>query len=440
VLPEIKTELPGPKAKAFLERDAKYISTSYTRGYPLVAFKGEGCIVEDPDGNRFLDASSGIGVVSTGHCHPEVVAAAVEQTKNLIHMSGTDFYYTAQVELAEALVDGVPGGDDWRVFYANSGAEAVEACMKLARWRTGRQNIIGFIGAFHGRTFGAMSLTCSKAIQKQHFYPLVPGIYHAPYADPYRGQYAEDPEKLADYCGTEFFEKYLFTQNIEAESVAAIIVEPVQGEGGYIVPPTKFLQNLRKLCDKYGIMLVFDEVQAGMGRTGKLFASEHSGVVPDMYSLAKGIASGFPLGVCLAKRDVMEWPPGTHASTFGGNPVACAAAIKTIELLRGGLVENSAKQGARFKARMDRWVEKFDFVGDSRGLGLMLAIDFVVPGSKDHNPKLRDEVVDRAFEKGLLVLGCGKSGLRFIPPLIIKEEQIDWMADTIEEIMDGLQG
>lgn len=438
MLPQIKTTLPGPKAEAFLEKDARFISPSYTRGYPLVAIKGEGCIIEDPDGNRFLDASSGIGVVSTGHCHPEVVEVAVEQTRNLVHMSGTDFYYTAQVDLAEALVDAAPQDDDWRVFYANSGAEAVEACMKLARWKTRRQNIIGFAGAFHGRTFGAMSLTCSKSIQKQHFYPLVPGIYHAPYADPYRGPFAHDLDKQADYCGKDFFEKYLFAQNIEAESVAAIIVEPIQGEGGYVVPPHRFLRNLRELCDKYGILLVFDEVQAGMGRTGKLFASEHSGVVPDMYSLAKGIASGFPLGVCLARKDVMEWPPGTHASTFGGNPVACAAATKTIELLRGGLVDNAREMGARLKQRMDSWVEKFDFIGDSRGVGLMLAIDFVKPGTTDHNPALRDKTVDEAFEKGLLVLGCGKSGLRFIPPLMINAEQIDWLADTIEGILGGL--
>lgn len=435
MLPEIKTALPGPKAKALLERDARYISPSYTRGYPLVAARGEGCIVEDPDGNRFLDASSGIGVTSTGHCHPEVVEAAVEQTRRLIHMSGTDFYYPAQVELAEKLVRLAPGDDGWKVFYGNSGAEAIEACMKLARWKTGRPNLVAFAGAFHGRTFGALSLTCSKAIQKQRFHPLVPGVYHAPYADPFRGPFADDPDKQADYCGKEWFEKYLFTQNVEADSVAAVVVEPIQGEGGYIVPPARFLKNLRQMCDRHGILLVFDEVQAGMGRTGKLFASEHFGVIPDMYALAKGIASGFPLGVCLARDDIMEWPPGTHASTFGGNPVACAAASKTLDLLEGSLVANAAAQGEHLKARLVSWADRFESLANPRGLGLMLAVDFVEPGTTTPRGELRNQAIEAAFQAGLLVLPCGKAGVRFIPPLIIDREQVDWLLETFEAVL-----
>lgn len=438
MLPSIRTELPGPKTKALIERDSKVISPSYTRGYPLVAVKGQGCLIEDPDGNLFLDASSGIGVTSTGHCHPDVVKAAVEQTESLIHMSGTDFYYPVQIDLAERLDQIAPEGT-WKTFFANSGAEAIEACLKLARWKTGRPNLIAFAGAFHGRTMGALSLTCSKSIQKQRFHPLLPGVYHAPYANPAHGPFAGDPDKQADYCGRDYFEKYLFAQNIEASSVAAIVVEPIQGEGGYVVPPQRFLKNLRELCDRHGILLVFDEVQSGMGRTGKMFAFEHFGVVPDMIAIAKGIASGFPLGVCLAKEEVMQWPPGTHASTFGGNPVACAAALETLRLLENGLILNAKRQGESLMKEMQSWAEKFDTVANPRGKGLMLAIDFVDPKTKAPRPDLRNQAVDRAFAKGVLVLGCGKHGLRFIPPLTIMAEQIQFLAQAMEEVLEELE-
>lgn len=438
MLPEIKTELPGPKSRALLEKDERYISPSYTRSYPAVVVRGTDCLVEDPDGNVFLDMNAGIAVCSTGHCHPEVVEAAVAQTRNLIHMSGTDFYYPSQIELAETLATMVPGGGEWRVFFANSGAEAVEASIKLAKWKTGRPNLVAFTGAFHGRTHGALSLTCSKSTQKQRFHPLLPGVYHAPYPDTFRGPFAGDPRRQAEYCGKEWFEQYLFAQNIEPDSVAAIVVETVQGEGGYLVPPQGFLENLRELTRKHGIMLVFDEVQCGVGRTGKFFAFEHFGVVPDIVSMAKGIASGFPLGICLARKDVMVWPPGTHASTFGGNPVACAAALKTIELIRTRYLANCQSQGEHMKARLLKWKERFPFVGDVRGLGLMLGVDIVEPGTKKWNGKLRDTIVDLAFARGILILGAGKSTLRFSPPLTIQRKQVDYALDEIEKAMAGL--
>lgn len=437
-LPQLVTDsLPGPKSRALLDRDARYISPSYTRSYPMVAVKGEGSIVEDADGNRFLDLNAGIAVCSTGHCHPAVVEAAKAQAETLIHMSGTDFYYPSQIELAERLSDLVPAEGTWRTFFGNSGAEAVEACLKLARWKTGRPHLVAFSGAFHGRTMGALALTCSKATQKQRFHPYLPGVYHAPYADTFRGPFAGDPDRQADYCGRDFFEEYLFRNNIEAESVAAVIVEPVQGEGGYIVPPTRFLRNLRELCDRHGILLVFDEVQAGAGRTGTLFAFEHFGVIPDMVAMAKGIASGFPLGICLAKESVMEWPPGTHASTFGGNPVACRAALATLDVLEGGALANCREQGEHLMTRLRGWKERFPCVGDVRGLGLMVGVDFVKPGTREHDAALRDRVVEEAFRKGVLALGCGKSTLRFCPPLVIERAQLDFGLDVIEEILSA---
>ncbi len=438
MFPAVKTKLPGPKAKKLLQKDEKFISPSYTRSYPLVVARGEACIVEDVDGNRFMDLNAGIAVCSTGHCHPEVVEAAVHQTRNLIHMSGTDFYYPSQIELAERLADLIPAEGDWKTFFANSGAEAIECCIKLARWKTGRPNLVAFSGAFHGRTLGALALTCSKAGQKQRFHPLMPGVYHAPYPDTFRGPFAEDPSRQASYCGKDWFEKHLFAQNIEASSVAAIVVEPVQGEGGYIVPPPGFLANLRALCDKHGILLVFDEVQCGVGRTGTLFAFEQTGVVPDIVAMAKGIASGFPLGVCMARSSVMEWPPGTHASTFGGNPVSCAAAVKTLDLVTNQYLGNVKTQGKKMKDRMIAWKKRFPFIGDVRGIGLMLALDIVVPGTKDYDPKLRDRIVDDAYAAGMLVLGCGKSAVRFSPPLVITSEQVDYALDHFEGVLAKL--
>jgi 4-aminobutyrate aminotransferase len=331
-LPHILTSLPGPRAKALVERDRKVLSPSYTRDYPLVVSRGEGAIIEDVDGNRFLDFNAGIAVVSTGHCHPHVVAAIKDQAERLIHMSGTDFYYENMIELGEKLAAIAPGDVDRRVYFGNSGTEAIEATMKLARYHTGRDKFIAFRGAFHGRTLGALSLTGSKAVQRKGFGPLVPGVFHTQFPDPYRCPEGITPEDHAVNC-VRAIEEDLFRTTLPAEEVAAIVVEPIQGEGGYVVPPKVFFEELERLARKHGILLIFDEIQSGMGRTGKMWAADHFGVTPDILTVAKGIASGMPLSAMVARQEVMNWGPGAHASTFGGNPVAVAAALATIELL-----------------------------------------------------------------------------------------------------------
>ncbi len=376
LLPEIKTELPGPKAKTLIERDNRVISTSYTRCYPLVAERAQGAIVEDPDGNRFLDFAAGIAVVSTGHCHPQVVKSIQDQAAKLIHMSGTDFYYANMVELAEKLAALVPGGVGRRVYFGNSGTEAVEAALKLARYASGRPQFLAFRGAFHGRTMGSLALTGSKSVQKKGFFPIVQGVTHVPYAYCYRCPFGKTPDSCAVEC-VKTIESEVFRTTLPPEEVAAIFVEPVQGEGGYVVLPKKFFDELKALADKYGILLVLDEVQSGMGRTGKMFASEHFGVVPDIVTLAKGIASGMPLGVMVARADLMTWGPGAHASTFGGNPVSVEAALTTIRLLEEELVANAAAVGAHMMDRMREWPRRYPCVWDVRGLGLMIGVEFV---------------------------------------------------------------
>src|SRR5262245_55146211 len=332
-IPDIRTPLPGPKAKALIDRDKVSVSPSYTRGYPLVIERGSGAAVEDVDGNVFLDCAAGIAVNSTGHSHPDVVKAITEQAGRFLHMSGTDFYYDVQVRLAEELSAIAPVDGPARSFFGNSGTEAIEACIKLARYTTGRDNFIAFLGAFHGRTMGSLSLTASKTVQRKGLGPLLPGVFHAPYADCYRCPLGLKPENCAAEC-LDYIDHSLFVQLVSPEEVAAIVVEPIQGEGGYVVAPDQFMQRLRELTKAHGILLVDDEVQSGMGRSGKMFAIEYAGVEPDMVAIAKGVASGLPLGVAVARKDLMAWPPGSHASTFGGNPVSCAAAIATIELLK----------------------------------------------------------------------------------------------------------
>src|SRR5689334_1095204 len=342
--PDIKTALPGPKAAAIIARDAKRISTSYTRDYPFVMARGEGAVVEDVDGNVFLDCAAGIAVNSTGVSHPEVVKAIADQAAKFIHMSGTDFYYEPQVRLAEELAKIVPIAGDVRSFFGNSGTEATEAAIKLARYHTKRPNIVAFLGSFHGRSLGALALTSSKSVQRRGFGPLMSGVYHAPYPDPYRFNGSAD---ACAEASLSFIRDQIFVNLTAPDEVAAVVVEPIQGEGGYVVPPTAFLQGLRELTARHGILLVLDEVQSGMGRTGKMFAAEHFDVTGDVVNIAKGIASGLPLGITAARKDVMSWPPGAHASTFGGNPVACAAALVTIRLLREQYVQNAATVGAR---------------------------------------------------------------------------------------------
>jgi 4-aminobutyrate aminotransferase len=434
-LPHLFTPLPGPKAKAIIERDQQVISPSYTRSYPLVAERGQGVMVEDPDGNRFLDFAAGIAVVATGHCHPKVVQAIQEQAARLIHMSGTDFYYENMVQLAEKLASLVPGGVPRKVYFGNSGTEAIEAAIKLTRYHTGRRQFIAFVGAFHGRTMGSLALTASKSIQKQGFFPMMPGVHHVPYAYCYRCAYGKTPDSCAVEC-VQAIESELFRTTLPPEDCAAIFVEAVQGEGGYIVPPKKFFDELRRVADKHGIVLIFDEVQSGMGRTGKMFACEHFEAVPDVIALAKGIASGLPLAATIARAELMNWPPGAHASTFGGNPVAVAASLATIELLEQELIDNAAKMGAHLMARLHDLPRRCPNVGDVRGLGLMIGIELVNDQeTKERAPLLRDQILQMCFERGLLVLGAGPNSIRLCPPLVITKDQADFAADTIEDCL-----
>ncbi|MEH1767887.1 MAG: acetyl ornithine aminotransferase family protein [Nostoc sp.] len=425
-IPHLITVLPGPRAQAIVQRDRAVTSPSYTRDYPLVVSRGQGCMLEDVDGNVFLDMTAGIAVTATGHAHPEVVKAIQEQSARLLHMSGTDFYYEPMVELAEQLAMRAPfpqpqsnGVFPAKIFFSNSGAESNEGAIKLARYYTKRSLIVAFLGAFHGRTYGAMSLTGSKAVQRANFGPLVPGVTHIPYGT---------------HASLDYLEQQLFTTILPPQEVAAIIVEPIQGEGGYIVPEDGFLKRIREICDRHGILMVVDEVQAGMGRTGRLFAIEHWGVMPDIITTAKGIASGMPLGAILARPELMTWPPGSHATTFGGNPVACAAGIATLRLLESGLMANATQMGELLQASLTKLHQRFPRVSPPRGKGLMVAVDLLDEvGNLDH--KLRDRIIQEAFLRGLLLLGCGKAAIRFCPPLVIDSDQIQIALEIISEIL-----
>jgi 4-aminobutyrate aminotransferase len=434
-LPHLSGRVPGPRARAIIERDASVVSPSYTRGYPLAVESGEGAIVQDVDGNRFLDFNAGIAVVATGHCHPRVVDAIQKQAARLIHMSGTDFYYEELVALAEKLAKIAPGDVPRRVSFGNSGAEAIEGAIKLARWSTKREKIIAFFGSFHGRTLGALSLTARKSVQRAGFGPLLPGVVHAPYPNCYHCPFGQREETCAVEC-VRHIEDVLLKTIAPAEETAAIVVEPVQGEGGYVVPPRKFFDELTRVARENGILLVTDEVQSGMGRTGKMWAGDHFDVVPDILAVAKGIASGMPLGATIARADLMTWPPGAHASTFGGNPVACAAALATIALLEEGLVENAARMGEYLRERLRDWPARFPAVGQVRGLGLMIGIELVRDqATRERAPELRDRVVNRAFERGLLVLGAGENTIRLCPPLVITRDQCDFALETLENCL-----
>jgi 4-aminobutyrate aminotransferase len=434
----IRTELPGPEAKRILELDRRHVSPSYTRSYPLVARRGLGALIEDVDGNWFLDFSAGIAVVTTGHCHPRVVAAVQQQAARLIHMSGSDFYYENQALLARKLSEIVPGGGDHKVFFSNSGAEAIEAAIKLARFHTRREKLIAFSGSFHGRTLGALSLTASKPVQRRGFGSLLAGVVHAPYPNPYRCPENLTPQQHAIECA-RVIENRLFKTIVPRDEVAAIVVEAVQGEGGYIVPPPEFLRELRRIADECGALLVVDEVQTGMGRTGRMWGCEHAGIVPDIIASAKGIASGMPLGATIARAEIMDWPPGAHGSTFGGNPVSIAAALTTIALLEENLIKNSAAVGRHMLQRMQSWPGRYRAVGDVRGLGLMIGVEIVSDAAlKTPDPKLRDRIVERCFHKGLLLLGCGESTVRFSPPLIVSREQADFAMGVVEGVLSGL--
>lgn len=404
--PHIVTELPGPQAAAWIARDEAVISPSYTRDYPLVVKRGWGCTIEDVDGNLFLDMTAGIAVCAAGHAHPQVVAAIADQARKLIHMSGTDFYYSPEIELAEQLARIAPGSDAKKVFFCNSGAEAIEAALKLSRYHTGRDRVISFYGAFHGRTYGAMSLGGSKAMHQRGFGPLLTGVHRLKYD-----------------CSREDIES-LFHSACPPDDVAAIFVEPLQGEGGYLVPSPDFLPMLRELCDEHGILLVADEVQSGMGRTGRWFCCQHYDVVPDVICMAKGIASGMPLGAVITSAEVMNWPPGSHASTFGGNPVSCRAALATIDLIDRQYLANTNERGGQLQAGLQRIADELPQLANVRGQGLMLAVD-VVDASGQVSVAMRNELVHACFAGGLLVLGCGKAAVRFCPPLCITSDEVE---------------
>jgi 4-aminobutyrate aminotransferase len=438
-LPKIRTVLPGPNAKRIIEDDDRLISPSYTRSYPLVAKRGRGAMIEDVDGNEFLDFSAGIAVTSTGHCHPEVVAAVQRQAGELIHMSGTDFYYESMTRLAERLSRIAPMPGPHKFYFGNSGTEAVECALKLARYHTKRQAAVAFYGAFHGRTMGSLSLTASKPQQRRRFAPLVPGVTHVPYPYTYRFGDGKTDREYGIACA-KFIEERLFKTTVPPEDVAAIFVEPIQGEGGYVVAPPEFLRELRRICDEHGILLVADEVQSGAGRTGKWWAIEHAGVEPDIVCIAKGIASGMPLGITVSKAAIMDWVPGSHASTFGGNPVAIAAALASMDVIEREGMQNAASVGEKMMQRMSTWLQKHPMVGDVRGKGLMLAVEIVKDKlSKMPAAKERDQIVQLAFESGLLLLGCGETSIRLSPALIISQEQGDYALDVIESAISEVQ-
>ena len=439
--PKLVCSLPGPKARAAVEADDRLISPSYTRSYPLVAKRGRGIRVEDVDGNEFLDFAAGIAVTSTGHCHPEVVAAIQKQAEELIHISGTDFYNEPLTELAERLSAVAPMPGPHRFFYGNSGAEAVECALKLARYHTGRQQVISFFGAFHGRTMGALSLTGSKPQQKRRFSPLVPGVTHIRYPYAYRGCSggAQDEEAFSMGCA-RYIEEKLFKTILAPEEVAAIFIEPIQGEGGYVVAPDNFLHELRAICNRHGILLVVDEVQCGAGRTGKWWAIEHSGVQPDIVCMAKGIASGMPLGICMSRAEIMDWVPGSHASTFGGNPVSIAAALATMDILEREGIANAAHVGGLMLDRLQGWKHSHPLVGDVRGRGLLIGIELVKDkATREPATALRNRVETLAFERGLMVLGCGETTLRLCPALILKEEEATVALDILEDVLTQVE-
>ena len=434
-LPSITGDLPGPRACQIIARDARVLSPSYTRPYPLVVDRAQGAIVTDVDGNRFLDFNAGIAVVAAGHCHPHVVRAIQQQAERLIHMSGTDFYYENMVQLAESLARLAPGDQPRRVYFGNSGTEAVEAALKLARYHTGRGQFIAFLGCFHGRTLGSLALTSRRPVQRAGFGPFMPGVHHVPYPYCYRCPYGKSP----DTCGVECaraIEEQLLKTILPAHETAAIVIEPVQGEAGYIVPPRKFFDELTCIARRHDILLIFDEVQSGMGRTGRMWAAEHFDANPDILAVAKGIAGGMPLGAMVADAEVMNWPPGSHASTFGGNPVSVAASLATIELLERDLIRNAADMGEYLRNRMDSWPSRFRTVGDVRGLGLMIGIELVRDQrTKEKAPDERDAILRMAFERGLLILGAGDSTIRLSPPLTITRDHADYAMDVLEECL-----
>jgi 4-aminobutyrate aminotransferase len=438
-VPDIKTPLPGKKAKKIIARDRRHTSSSYIKEYPLVIERGKGAVIEDVDGNRFLDFMAGIAVNVTGYSHPKVVKAVKAQCEKFFHICSTDFYYESFANLAERLLRMTPIEGEKSVFFTNSGAEAVETAIKLVRYRTKRPYIISFLGAFHGRTMGALSLTASKAKQRSHFSSFLPGVHHIPYGYCYRCPYHLSYDSCGIYCA-DALEKVICQTLMDPREIAAIFVEPIQGEGGYIVPPAEFHQKLRDFATRHGILFVVDEVQSGMGRTGKFLAIENFGVEPDVVILAKGLASGLPLGAVVSKKKYMTWKAGTHGSTFGGNPVACEASLATLDLLENGLMVNASKMGSRLLAKLEKLKKVSPLIGDVRGLGLMIGVELVKDQeTREPAAKEAEEIVQRAFRRGLLVLSCGENTIRFCPPLVITARQVDRAVEIFSEVVSEIQ-
>jgi len=433
--PKIVVPPPGPRARAIVEKDSKYTSTCYLKEYPLAIATGRGAMVEDVDGNRYLDFMAGIAVSSTGYNHPKVVAAVQEQAGKFLHICGSDFYFEGMASLCERLARLAPGSAPKRVFLTNSGTEAVEGAIKLARYFTGRKALIGFKGAFHGRSTGALALTSSKSRQRAGMGPLLPDVHHVAFGYCYRCEFSKTFPSCGLFC-VDHIERDLFGRHLDPTEVAAIFVEPVQGEGGYIVPPQGWMEAVRALCDKYGILLIADEVQSGIGRTGKMWAIDHTGVVPDMVLTAKGLGSGMPIGAIIATEAITTWKKGAHGSTFGGNPVCVAAALATLDLVEGGLMANARVMGERLLAGIRKLADKYPTVGDVRGMGLMLGIEFVKDrATRERNPELVERLVNKSFERGLLLLGAGPSALRFAPPLVVDEYDVDTGLAIIDSVL-----
>jgi 4-aminobutyrate aminotransferase len=431
--PRVKTRLPGPRSRRLIDRDERFVSQSYTRAYPVVLSHAKGAYLYDVDGNCFIDFHTGIGVCSTGNCHPQVVEAIKKQAEKAIHIPSADFYHEPVGKLAQKLSEIVPGNYPKRTFFSNSGAEAIETGFKLARYNQKKPRTIAFINGFHGRTMGALSLTCSKMTQRKYFAPLVPEVTHVPYGYCYRC-----PFNLTypgcDVACVKFIEEEILDKVAPADEVAAIVVEPIQGEGGYIVPPPAYLPRLKALAEKYGILLIMDEIQSGMGKTGKMFAMEHWNVTADIVVIAKALASGMPLGACVASRKLMSWEPGSHSTTFGGNPIACAAGLVTIDLLENGLMRNATRMGNYLMKHLKQMMKRYAIMGDIRGKGLMIGIEFVKNRkTKEPAPEMTEQIAQECFRKGLMLLTCGKSVIRFIPPLIISQETADQALDIFEK-------
>jgi len=426
----IHTELPGPKARDLLARDAEVVSPSYPRDYPFVMSHGRGAEVWDVDGNRFLDFAAGIAVCSTGHSHPKVVQAIKDAADQFLHIS-SDYWHERQITLGEKINALAPMGEPVMSFFCQSGTEAVEGALKLARYVSGRSRFIGFLGGFHGRTMGSLAFTASKYTQQKGFFATMPGVTHVPYPNPYRPLFTggDQGQAVLDYI-----ENILFQSNVPASEVAAILVEPIQGEGGYVVPPDGFLAGLRRLCDRHGILLIFDEVQCGIGRSGKMFACEHWGVKPDILTSAKGLGSGMPIGLVVAKKTIMQkWQPGSHGNTYGGNPLCCAAALATLQLVESEYAANSARVGAYFMGQLLELQKRYPAIGNVRGKGLMIGMELVTdPNSRKPAKALCDAVITRAYHQGLLLLPCGASTVRFMPPLMIGKVDVDEAMELLE--------